>query len=164
MDFIFSTTKMILQNWQNYWLGGILVVFAIVVFEGLLKKYFLDKVIKNKLVRKIILSFLSIALAFPSTAIYLFIEKISFDYYWYGVVTFILLTIITYWVYENTGARNAIHFIGKNTLLKFFTIGYKALIDNTVNVEQEFTNESKKLKKMAKTELSKVKSEDLKKL
>ena len=41
-------------------------------------------------------------------------------------------------------------YIGKNTLLKFFTIGYNALIDNTVNVEQEITNESKKLKKMAK--------------
>lgn len=161
MEFIINTTKLVLCDWYRFLIGGIIVVCAIIVLEGILKKAFLGKV-ANKLLRKVLLSMASLALVFPATALYFVSDNIPFDYYWYGCVVVSVLTIITYWLYENTALRNAIAYIGNKTVVKFATVLYYAVKNpDTVNVKNELCKTNKELKKAVK---DKIQSTDISKL
>ena len=160
MEFVINTTKLVLTDWYRFLIGGIIVVCAIIVLEGLLKKALLGK-IKIKLLRKVILALMSIVLVFPATAIYFVSDKIPFDYYWYGCVVVACLTIITYWLYENTALRDVIAFIGNNTVLKFFIVLINAIKNPNKDIKTELYATNKQLKKTVKDKLEKT---DLSKL
>lgn len=161
MEFIINTTQFVLSDWYRFLIGGIIVVCAIIVLEGLLKKAFLGKV-QNKLLRKVLLAMASIILVFPATALYFVSDNIPFDYYWYGCVVVAVLTIITYWLYENTALRNGIAYIGNKTVVKFATVLYYAVKNpDKVDVKNELYETNKQLKKTVK---DKLKNADLTKL
>jgi hypothetical protein len=155
IDFIVATTNGIFANWERFLIGGVIVVCAIIVLEGLLKKFLIGK-IENKLLRKVILSLTSLVLVFPATAIYFVSDNIPFDYYWFGCIVVAVLTIITYWLYENTALRNAIAFIGNKTIVKFATILYNAVTKNEEpkDVRSELYTATQELKKATKKKLN----------
>lgn len=132
MEYLGTQIVALLANWQQALTGGVIVSCSIIVIMGLLKKYWLGK-IKNKLLRKVVLSFSSVALAFPVTALYFVSDNISFDYYWVGSALTALMTIFTYWLYENTGCRNVIELIGNKTLGKWFFVIREAYITKKDN-------------------------------
>lgn len=118
MKFIFN---LLLDNWQQAVIGGCIMVCSIVVLMGILKKAILGK-IPNKLLRKAVLAFSSIILAFPVTAIYFFAESIDFKYYGWACLLVAVATVIVYWLYENTCLRNLISLIGEKTVVKFASV------------------------------------------
>lgn len=130
--------QLILENWQDALIGGIILVSAIIVIIGALKKFLINK-ISNKLVRKIVLAFSSVALAFPATAFYFLSAQINFAYYWYGCAFVAIATIIGYWLYENTGLRNGISYIGNNVIAKYASALWTALISKKSNEETKNT-------------------------
>lgn len=107
-----------LANWETALIGGVIVVSAVIVIMGALK--FLFNKIKNKYLRKFLLSFSSVLLAMPATAIYFVSSGISFDYYWIGYAMTAFATIIAYWFYENTCLRELIQKIGTLTIGRLF--------------------------------------------
>ena len=103
--------------WQEALLGGIILVTTIIGLVGFLKKIMFNK-ITNKLVRKILLFFTSILLAFPAVAVYLWAEGFGFDLYYWQVAAVAVCTVVVYALYENTGARDFKEFIEEKTLGK----------------------------------------------
>lgn len=162
LNFVVSTTKLLLADWQRFLIGGIIVISAIIAIEGILKIAMFDK-IKNKTVKKVLLAFTSIVLVFPVTAIYFWLEKIAFTYYFYGVAVLSVLTVLSYWAYENTAFRNLVGFVGKKILLKVKNILDKAFTEDNVNVIQEIDKAYKDLKTETKNKVQ-SKSSDLKNL
>ena len=155
MEFVINTTKLVLTDWYRFLLGGIIVVCAIIVLEGILKKAFLGKV-KNKLLRKVLLAMASLILVFPATALYFVSDNISFDYYWYGCVVVAILTIVGYWLYENTALREGIGFIGNKTIVKFATVLYYSVKNPERNIKADLYATNKELKKTVKDKLEKT--------
>ena len=155
MEFVINTTKLVLTDWYRFLIGGIIVVCAIIVLEGILKKAFLGKV-KNKLLRKVLLAMASLILVFPATALYFVSDKISFDYYWYGCTVVAILTIVGYWLYENTALREAIGFIGNKTVVKFATVLYYAVKHPEKDIREDLYSTNKQLKKVVKDKLDKT--------
>ncbi len=151
MEYLGIQIQILLANWQQALTGGIIVSCSIIVLMGVLKMAWLGK-IKNKLLRKVILSFVSVALVFPVTAWYFFIDNISFDHYWVGSALTALMTIFTYWLYENTGCRNLIEFIGTKTLGKWFTEIKVAYVDkkNTKALQNSLAMTTDELKEEIK--------------
>jgi hypothetical protein len=68
----------LMANWQRAITGGIIVACAVIFIMGILKKALLGK-ITNKLLRKVVLSFASLVLTFPATALYFVGDNISFE-------------------------------------------------------------------------------------
>lgn len=126
MDAFKDMLSALAANWQEALIGGVIVVCAIIVFLGVLKNLFFDK-ITIKLVRKIVLAALSIVLAMPATALYFVCAQIAFTYYWYAYALVCVATIIGYWLYENTGLRALILYIGNNVIVKYATVVFQAL-------------------------------------
>ena len=94
---------------------------AVIVIMGVLKKFLFDKV-QNKLVRKVLLAFTSVFLSFIGTLIYFLADGINFDYYGIGSALNAVLTIVMYWLYENTLLRNFVQYVGEKAIsaaLKF---------------------------------------------
>lgn len=104
-------------NLTDVLLEVLIMVSAVIVLLGVLKKFIFNK-IQNKLLRKIVLSILSIALVFGAVAVNFLIEKISFDHYLIYAGFCSVATIIIYWLYENTGLRDGLHKIGSLALSK----------------------------------------------
>lgn len=127
METIELIFRILMEQWQRAATGGIIVACAVIFIMGIVKKAALGK-IKNKLLRKVVLSFTSLALTFPVTALYFVGDGISFEWYWYGCALMCVLTIITYWLYENTGLRNLIALIGQNTVGKYITVLLAAVV------------------------------------
>lgn len=136
MNYLGTQIIALLANWQQALTGGIILACSIIVLMGILKKLALGK-IKNKLLRKVVLSFSSVVLVFPMTALYFISDSISFDYYWVGSALIAVMTVITYWLYENTGCRNLIDLIGNKTLGKWFEAIREAYINKKGNKELE---------------------------
>ncbi len=122
----------ILNNYEQIFIVGAIMVSAIIVLIGLMKPVFFNK-IKNKSVRKVLLAFTSVAMSFGSTAIYYLIEKYSFEYYWVSACATAVSSIVVYWFYENTCLRNLIEKIGTLALRKFAFVGLKLFTDEEKN-------------------------------
>lgn len=161
METIAFTFHILMANWQRAITGGIIVACAIIFLMGILKKACLGK-IKNKLLRKVVLSFASLVMTFPATAIYFVGDNISFRWYWYACALMCALTILMYWLYENTGLRDLIALIGRNTVGKYAAVllaSYAASheLDTTKN---QLTKTTEELKDEVKHELKKQVKED----
>ena len=120
VEWITSFWNYAISNGQVLLVGGAIVVGAVIFLIGVMKKLFLDK-IPNKLVRKMVLSFLSLILVFPATIVTLIYNGVDMQYLWvlYGINA--VSTIVVYWFYENTGMRNLFALIGKNTVFKLLS-------------------------------------------
>ena len=151
----------LMANWQRAITGGIIVACAVIFIMGILKKALLGK-ITNKLLRKVVLSFASLILTFPATALYFVGDNISFRWYWYGCALMCVLTILTYWLYENTGLRDLITLIGRNTVGKYATVLIAALAAGKGNADtkSQLTKTTEALKDEVKKELKKTVKED----
>lgn len=128
--------KILLANWKRALVGGVIVVSAIIVLMGILKTGVINK-IKNKLVRKVVLAFGSIALVLPCTALYFVGDGINFDHYWLGCAMNAVAVILTYWLYENTALRNLIHKIGSVTLGKFVKYIANRIVSNGTSADDK---------------------------
>jgi hypothetical protein len=127
---IMATT--LFQNWHRAVVGGIIVACSVIFLMGILKKFVFNRV-QNKLARKVLLSFGSVALTFPITALYFLSDNISFTWYWWGCLFTAILTIVTYWLYENTGLRNVIGIVGELTVNKWVKVLYVAFMAKAEN-------------------------------
>lgn len=135
---------LLLANWQKALYGGIIVVSAVIVIMGILKVAF--NKINNKLLRKFLLSFSSVVLVLPVTAIYFAGAGINFDYYWVGYGLCAFATIIVYWLYENTCLRDLIHKIGSLSIAKFTSYAANRItgngnVGNDLSALKDVTNE-----------------------
>lgn len=162
-NFMITATKYVLADWQRFLIGGLIVISAIIAIEGILKAVLFNKV-KNKTLKKVLLAFSSIALVFPTSAVYLWLEKIPFDYYWYSVLVLSILTVLSYWLYENTAFRNLFSFVSKKILIKLRDILDKAFSSDTTDLTKEISTAYAELKKDTQKKLSETKNTDLKNL
>lgn len=158
LSFVF---RILMANWQRAITGGIIVACAVIFIMGILKKACFGK-IKNKLLRKVVLSFAPIIMAFPTTALYFVSDNIPFQWYWYACALISVLTILMYWLYENTGLRDLITLIGCKTVDKYATVLLAAFvtakgIDETKN---QLTMNTEQLKDEVKKELKNQYKED----
>lgn len=153
--------EILLQNWQRAVMGGIIVACSVIFLMGIFKKLIFDK-IRNKLVRKVVLSFCSVLLVFPATALYFISDNISFDWYWWACLFASILTIVTYWLYENTGLRNLIGLIGELTVSKWLKVLYVALMDgkNNADTKNQLTMTTEQLKEEVRKEIHTTVKED----
>ena len=106
------------ENWQDAVVGGVIIACAIIALVGILKKFLFNK-ISNKLVRKVVLACTSVVLVLPATALYFVSADVGFNYYWLSCLAIAVLTVIGYWLYEHTGLRNLISYIGNTVVLKY---------------------------------------------
>lgn len=161
METLAFVFHILMANWQRAITGGIIVACAVIFIMGILKKVVLGK-IKNKLLRKVVLAFSSLALTFPATALYFVGDNISFRWYWYACALMCVLTIITYWLYENTGLRDLIALIGQKTVGKYATVLVAALAVAAENndTKNKLTMTTEQLKDEVKKELKKQVKED----
>lgn len=133
---IMATT--LFHNWHRAVMGGIIVACSVIFLMGILKKFVFNRV-RNKLARKVLLSFGSVVLVFPITALYFVSDNISFTWYWWGCLLATVLTICTYWLYENTGLRNVIGMVGELTVnkwVKLLYVAFMAKMDRTATKNQ----------------------------
>lgn len=143
----------------NILVGGLIVVGVVMFLLGILKGVLFNR-IKNKLIRKIILSFGSLVLVIPFTYIYILYNGIDISQFLLYYAVHSLETILVYWLYENTGLRNFVLFVGEKTVLGFFD-KLKRTQDLKKSIEEQL-NESKKLVDHAVE--SRYKEDDLNKL
>lgn len=141
-------------NWHRALMGGIIVTCSVIFLMGILKKFVFNRV-HNKLARKILLSFCSVVLVFPATAIYFVSDNISFTWYWWGCLLCAILTIVTYWLYENTGLRNVIGLVGELTVNKWLKVLYYAFINKTESkdLKNQFVMPTAELKEEIRKEI-----------
>ena len=138
MDYVIMMLRVLLANWQDAITGGVILACSVIFIMGIAKMLGLGK-IKNEHIKKAILYFSSIVMVFPTTAFYFIIEGISFNWYWCGCGFVALLTIVTYSLYENTGFRAIIHFIGEKSVGRWFGVlwlAFKNKQDNKFTVTQ----------------------------
>lgn len=110
--------NVLLENWKQALIGGAIVISAVIVIMGMIKKLF-DKV-PNKYLRKFLLALTSVVLVLPVSAIYFVCAGIDYKYFWGDYALLASATIVVYWLYENTCLRELIHKIGSLTLGRFF--------------------------------------------
>ena len=107
----------VLSNCQTILVGGAVIV-GVIMFLMCCFKTSVGNKIKNKHIRKTVLSFLSVALAFPITALYTLYNNWSWEYYWWMCGLYALATIVVYWFYEGTHIREGLVWLGKITVGK----------------------------------------------
>lgn len=121
MEKLILFLQICLENWQEIVTGGIILTCSIIFIMGVLKKFLFNR-ITNKLLRKAVLYFSSIGLAFPATALYFVIDNTSFEYYLITSIFLAVATVLTYSIYENTCLRDFIDFVGEKTVGKWFSV------------------------------------------
>lgn len=109
-----------IANWQDTFVGGAIVVGVVIFLMGLLKTVLFNR-ITNKLFRKIILSFFSLILVFPVTIGMMWYKGFDMSHIWIFYAINAVATVLIYWLYENTGLRNLLSLIGRNTVLRLIT-------------------------------------------
>lgn len=156
MEKLIFVSHFCVTNWQTVLTGGIILTCAIIFLMGVLKKFLVGK-IENKLLRKVALSFLSLIMVFPATALYFVSESVPFGYYWYACAGVAILTVLTYWLYENTGLRNLISLIGEVTIGKWVTVLVAAFTGRKSNEETkvELISVTEDLKATVREEVAK---------
>ena len=139
-----------LGNWQDVVLTVAIIVCSVIVAIGSMKTPVFNK-IKNKLVRKIVLSFASLVMILPVTAVYFLIGGYSFDIYWYSVYALMPIQVVVYWLYENTGLRNGINKIGSFCFRKIFVRFCATVVDDDNKATREkLVSTNKELKDYTK--------------
>lgn len=136
-DWILYNARFVLSNWQIVLVGGICVVGVIMFLMGVLKKSLVNR-IKNKMLRKTVLSFLSVILVAPSTLVQILCEELPFSQFWVIYTINVIATIVLYWFYEGTHIRELLALIGKN-VLKIFV----GCLSNTEKDLQESLEDAK---------------------
>lgn len=161
MEKVFNMLEILLSNWQDAVIGGTIVTCSVIFLMGILKKFIFGK-IRNKLIRKVVLAFVSVCMVFPITAIYFVSYHISFEVYWWACLGMAILTILTYWLYENTGLRNLISLIGEATVGKWATVIYYAFMTKAENkeVKNQLTKATDELKADVRKEIHSIVKED----
>jgi hypothetical protein len=144
-----------LANLQDFLIGGIIVACAVIVLMGILKKAVFNR-ITNKLARKCALSGASLVLVLPISFFFMVGSGLDFQYYWILYAVNAFFTVITYWLYENTGLRNLIALLGGMVLKKYASVMYSVIEgaknDDTKTKLVSATTELKQsVKKVAKT-------------
>lgn len=143
----------LLQDIHNIWLnhecwliyGGIVSVGVTIFLMGLFKILIGNK-IKSKMLRKTLLSFVSVVLVAPVTAGYLWAKTVSgMDYFWYIYLFNALMTIVVYWFYENTQVRELFATAGKKVLSKVISANMEKFKDS-VDEFKETANRAEKSK------------------
>lgn len=139
--------KALLQHWKQVLLGGAIIVSTVIVIMGMVKRLF-NKV-RNKYLRKFLLSFTSVILVLPALAVYFLAEEINFKYFWVGYGISVVATIVTYWFYENTCLRELIGKIGSLTIARLIKFIAKKIVGDTDSEEDfyDFKYETKELEK-----------------
>lgn len=138
------------KNWQDVVLYSAIIVCSVIAALGSLKPFVFNK-IKNKLLRKIALSLSSLVLVMPFTALVFLAKPYSFDIYWYCVYALMLIEIIVYWLYENTGLRNGINKIGSFCFRKIFVNICASVVDNdNKQARERLVATNKELKEFTK--------------
>lgn len=153
LEFLSKYASLLFANWQRALLGGVIVSSTVIVLLGVLKKFLINK-ISNKLVRKVILAFSSVLLVFPLTALYFLGDEINFDHYWLGSGMNAVLTILVYWLYENTALRDLIHKIAYTVGNKFAVAFAKRITDTSANTEKANVAELKEMTNSLKNDVA----------
>lgn len=144
-----------LSNWQEIVLATAIIVCSVIATLGGIKFSLIDK-IKNKLVRKIILAFSSLVLILPITAFYFVCGGYSFDIYWYSVFALMPIEIVVYWLYENTGLRNAINKLGSFCCHKIIVAFCASVVDDdNKRTREKLIATNKELKDFTKETITK---------
>jgi hypothetical protein len=163
MEYANQVIQILSLNWERALMGGVLVPCTVIFIMGVMKRLLAKtRLFTNKNVRKAFLAFVSLAMAFPITAFYFFADGISFDYYWLGCLGNCMLTIVTYWLYENTCLRNLIHVIGEKTVGKYWE-AIKVIISEKQNekaLSHSLAMTTDELKDVVKKEIKRQVKED----
>lgn len=91
---------------------------SMVIFLMGLLKFALTRKVKNSLLRKVLLSWGSVIITLPTTALMVFCKNFGWEHFWTIYVLNCIGVIIVYWVYENTAIRNSLALIGKKLVTK----------------------------------------------
>lgn len=154
-EFFVTAIKVALSVWQRAVIGGAIVVSSLIVFLGILKSVFFDK-IKNKGLRKTVLALMSLVLILPFTAIHFLIDRINFDYYWIACALLAPVVIIVYWLYETTHLRDLIKKLGESTWSKWLALFAESIVqENNQKAKDLALSTSKETKKYIAKELKK---------
>lgn len=105
---------------QKILMGGVTVVGVVIFLMGILKNLSVVKNMKNKTIRKIVLSWLSIILTVGITVLSVWLNELKQEHFWVICLVNSIGTILLYWVYENTAVRDLFALIGRNTIAKIF--------------------------------------------
>lgn len=146
--------QLCLENWQDVIVGGVIVAWSVIFMMGIAKRLGLGK-IKNKHLKRAILYFGSLSMVLPVTAMYLFLEHISFDYYWFACGGVGILMTVTYAFYENAGVRALVHCVGEKTVGRVFKTLCLAFKDkaDTADTVQRLTMTTNELKEEVRRDL-----------
>jgi hypothetical protein len=147
---------LITNKWQ-YIIWGVIMVSAIIVLIGILKPIAFDR-IPYKSLRKACLATTNVAFSFAATAIFYWVNAITFEWYWYGAAVIAVATIVTYWLYETTCLRNLIHKIGTMALRSIWNV-LKNIFDkdDVEDVRKELLTVQNTLTEATKKELKAAK-------
>ena len=154
--------EFILSDWRSILVGGAVIVGVVMFLVGCFKVSIGNR-IKNKALRKTILSFLSLVLVFPITAAYILYNGWSWEYYWWMSGLFAVATIVIYHFYEGYHVREGLMWIGKNTVGKIIC----AIKGNPKEVDKVLSQVMLEINTDAKSVLKKnhrYKEDDLDKL
>lgn len=127
-------------NFSDFVIEGVIMIYTIISTLGFFKWLLFDK-IKNKTVRKVLLSLTSLILVFAGTGVKFLIKGTPFTDYLFYAIAYAIATIVIYWVYESFGIRTGLHKIGNLTLNKLWKlvckIFKKIFAGEKVDVEKE---------------------------
>ena len=115
LENIKSFFQMVVADWQNFLLGGIVIVSAIIVAIGIIKPL-ITKKFTNAHAKKGILAGLDVVFSFAGTALQFWVTEMPFNHYVVASIMHLVATIVVYWLYENTSLRDVIHTIGSAAL------------------------------------------------
>ena len=137
---ITSIWEYFLTSGNDLLLGGVIVVSSVIALLGILKSLKPIKNIKNATLRKVLLSWLSIALTVVGTLISFYVSELKQDHAVSVCVINSVSTVLVYWLYENTALRSLIQALIKKTLCVLFS--RKKTKDEADQPEEEKTKES----------------------
>ena len=142
--------------WRELAVAGAIMVSAIIVIMGLIKPLF--NRISCKQLRKSALAFTSIFLSFLATACFFVIRRgTDWELYWIASLMTSLACIVTYWFYENTCLREAIHKIGNLAIDKVANILKMLLNEKDAKaINSEIKKATEELKATARVELKSI--------
>jgi hypothetical protein len=105
---------------QKILMGGVTVVGVVIFLMGILKNVGFIKNMKNKTIRKVVLSWASIVLTVGITVLSVWLNELKQEHFVVICIVNSISTILLYWLYENTAVRDLFALIGKHTVSKVF--------------------------------------------
>lgn len=140
--------------WRELTVAGAVMVSSIIAVMGILKPVLFNR-IHCKALRKSVLAFGNVFLSFIATAFYFLIRPVDrWDLYWIASLITSIACIVTYWLYENTHLREAIHKLGNLAIDKGAKI-LKMIVNgnDSKDIDAEIKKATSELKATAKAEL-----------